>query len=128
MTHSHLTLNNLDAGPAIDANDKIAGKAHEGIQWTKISDNLMRTLIASMNDQYLSALWGAKANVFRDGFGYLKSFFALLDYFDGPSLYRATSVNPSNPWAEFDPEHFEAFRQTQEYYADQVCSLYSSYY
>jgi hypothetical protein len=66
-------------------------------------------------------LWGAKSQAFKEGYGYLTSLLSLLDYFDGPSLYRAIKVNPNNPWAEFDPEHFELFKSTQDYYTDMVC-------
>ncbi len=35
----------------------------------------------------------------------------LLQYQDGLSLYRSIKINPSNPVAEFEPEHFEQFKQ-----------------
>ena len=43
--------------------------------------------------------------------GYLTSLYALMYYFDPISLVRAIHVNPDNPWSEFEPEYFEAFRK-----------------
>ncbi len=40
----------------------------------------------------------------------LKKLVALSDYMDGISFARALKVNPTNPWNEFEPEHFESYQ------------------
>ncbi|MGI4991613.1 Fic family protein [Halobacteriovorax sp. GFR7] len=49
---------------------------------------------------------------------WLNSFYHLSYYMDGISLMRAIKVNPSNPWAEFEPENFEIFKEMREEYLD----------
>jgi len=48
-----------------------------------------------------------KANPSDD---YVKSLLALLFYQDGISAMRSTHVAPSNPWSQFEPEHFSSYK------------------
>ena len=57
---------------------------------------------------------------------YLDSFFHLASYSDGLSLYRATTVNPTNPWHEFEPENFERYKAMRAKYLNEAHALQTS--
>ncbi|MEE3080242.1 MAG: HEAT repeat domain-containing protein [Bdellovibrionota bacterium] len=59
---------------------------------------------------FYAILWSA---IRDDGEGQkLDSLLALSHYQDGISYVRSLNVNPDNPWGEFEPEHFEKFRES----------------
>lgn len=64
-----------------------------------------------------------KDTLLRDNVGWLKSFFHLMSYVDGIALARTMTVRPENPWLEFEPEHFEAYRKVRETFLKQLAPL-----
>ncbi|MCK5072433.1 MAG: hypothetical protein KAQ98_03340, partial [Bacteriovoracaceae bacterium] len=74
---------------------------------------------------FYEQLWnGVREN--PDG-KYLNSLIGLSTYMDGISYIRALKVNPGNPWAEFEPEHFEKFKNTQEYFTYNIIEAHKIY-
>lgn len=45
--------------------------------------------------------------------GYMDSYVALSKYQDGISFIRSTTVNPKDPWWEFDSLNFESYKETR---------------
>jgi len=85
---------------------KVEYAGRYGAVWKKFTD--------AAGDGSLAGSYKALAKLKTQGVSdpYLESLLALTRYQDGLSLHRSVTVNPKNPWAEFDPEHFENYKAT----------------
>ncbi len=54
---------------------------------------------------------------------YMESLIHLSDYMDGISFIRAITVNPGNPWNEFEPDRFERFKESRHEFFSQSASI-----
>jgi len=55
------------------------------------------------------------SHAFQSSVGWLSSFYSLFYYTDAIALSRNIRVNPTNPWHEFEPEHFVDFHICREF-------------
>lgn len=109
VTHSYQLLQNISSGPRASPQD--SQHADLNIRAMTAEDWWSFFYGTLGNQQWVSSLSGSRANIFRDSLGYLQSLFTLIGYQDPISLMRSIIVNPSNPWGEFEPENFEAYKK-----------------
>jgi hypothetical protein len=122
VTHSHIPLQNLQAGPRINAQDA----KHADINFASVSaPDWWQFFFGVLGDQnFVNSLWGSRSGAFRDALGYMQSLFALIGYQDPISLMRSVIINPSNPWGEFEPQNFEAYKKALFMSANQIVNAW----
>jgi len=106
VTHSSQVLKKLVSGASLSppVMPRIARNEQEMWSWMK---DLRE---AANNNGYSKGV--------SDSINWLDSFYNLFYYMDAVALSRAIRVNPNDPWHEFEPEHFENFRNTRRYLLD----------
>ncbi|PRP87136.1 hypothetical protein PROFUN_01398 [Planoprotostelium fungivorum] len=100
VTHNAKVLSHLVAGASQGIDTQLAGSEEQ--MW-KNMDDLAQA--ASQSD----------SQSFKDSVSWLSSFYSLFYYMDSIALSRAVVVNPTNPWHEFEPEHFENFHIARKF-------------